>query len=109
VALVLALAIPIGIQMDQVQQVQMLMAMVVAQQILKMVGVVTVQVLGLDMAMPTPKFDITRSKVGANRPSLFEAAELFIFFVPLLHFVKIKSIKGPTIYSSNSSRFVRSL
>ena len=56
---VLALAMLTGIGMDQVKQVQVLMAMVVAQETVKMVGLVVVQVLDLDMAMPTPEFHIS--------------------------------------------------
>jgi len=58
---VLALAMLTGIGMDQVKQVQVqvLMAMVMAQEIVKMVGLVVVQVLDLDMAMPTPEFHIS--------------------------------------------------
>ena len=56
---VLALAMLIGIGGDQVVQVQMLMAMVVAQETVKMVGLVVVQVLDLDTAMPTPEFHIS--------------------------------------------------
>ena len=59
VALVLALAMLIGIGGDQVVQVQMLMAMVVAQETVKMVGLVVVQVLDLDTATPTPEFHIS--------------------------------------------------
>ena len=59
VALVLALAMLTGIGMDQMEQVQVLMAMVVGQEIVKMVGLVVVQVLDLDMAMPTPEFHIS--------------------------------------------------
>jgi len=58
-ATVLALAMLIGIGGDQVVQVQMLMAMVVAQETVKMVGLVVVQVLDLDTAMPTPEFHIS--------------------------------------------------
>ena len=56
---VLALAMLIGIGGDQVVQVQMLMAMVVAQETVKMVGLVVVQVLDLDTATPTPEFHIS--------------------------------------------------
>jgi hypothetical protein len=87
VALVLALVMLTGIGMVQVLQVQVLMAMVVAQEIVKMVAVAAVLVPELDMAMPTHKFQIRQSKVGAHRsPSLYEVVELFVFFVPLLHF-----------------------
>ena len=87
VALVLALAMLTGIGMDQMKQVQVLVAMVVAQEIVKMVAVAAVLVPELDMAMPTHKFHINQSKVGAHRsPSLFEVVKLFVFFVPLLHF-----------------------
>jgi hypothetical protein len=47
-----------GIGTDQVMQVQMLMAMVVAQGTAKMVGLLAVKVLDLGMAMPTPDFCI---------------------------------------------------
>ena len=57
-ALVLALAMLIGIGGDQVVQVQMLMAMVVAMGTAKMVGLLGVKVLDLGMAMPTPDFCI---------------------------------------------------
>jgi hypothetical protein len=67
--------------MDQVQQVQMLMEMVKAQQLLKMVGVATAQVLDLHTAMRTPKFDINQSKVGANRPYLKSQSYLFPLFL----------------------------
>jgi len=61
--------------------------MVVAQEIVKMVAVAAVLVPELDMAMPTHKFHINQSKVGAHRsPSVFEVVKLFVFFVPLLHF-----------------------
>jgi len=41
----------------------------------------------LGMAMPTHKFHISQSKVGAHRSlSLFEVIKLLVFFVPLLHF-----------------------
>ena len=87
VALVLALAMLTGIGMDQMEQVQVLVAMVVAQEIVKMVAVAAVLVPELDMAMPTHKFHISQSKVGAHRsPSLFVVVKLFVFFVPLLHF-----------------------
>jgi hypothetical protein len=56
---VLALAMLTSIGMDQVKQVQVLMAMVVAQEIVKMVGLVVVQVLDLDTTMPTPEFHIS--------------------------------------------------
>jgi hypothetical protein len=52
--------------MDQVKQVQVLMAMVVAQEIVKMVAVAAVLVPELDMAMATHKFHISQSKVGAH-------------------------------------------
>jgi hypothetical protein len=58
VELVLALAMLTGIGTDQVKQVQVLMAMVVAQEIVKTVEVVVAQVLDLGMAMPTPNFYI---------------------------------------------------
>ena len=58
VELVLALAMLTGIGTDQVKQVQVLMAMVVAQEIVKTVEVVMAQVLDLGMAMPTPNFYI---------------------------------------------------
>jgi hypothetical protein len=60
VELVLALAMLTGIGMDQMKQVQVLMAMVVAQEIVKTVEVevVVAQVLDLGMAMPTPNFYI---------------------------------------------------
>jgi hypothetical protein len=58
VELVLALAMLTGIGMDQMKQVQVLMAMVVAQEIVKTVEVVVAQVLDLGMAMPTPSFYI---------------------------------------------------
>lgn len=58
VELVLALAMLTGIGTDQVKQVQVLMAMVVAQEIVKTVEVVVAQVLDLGMAMPTPSFYI---------------------------------------------------
>jgi hypothetical protein len=87
VAPVLALVMLTGIGMVQVMRVQVLMAMVVAREIVKMVVVAAVLVPELDMAMPTYKFQIRQSKVGAHRsPSLFEVVELFVFFVPLLHF-----------------------
>jgi hypothetical protein len=54
----LALAMLTGIGTDQVMQVQMLMAMVVAQGTAKMVGLLAVKVLDLGMAMPTPDFCI---------------------------------------------------
>jgi hypothetical protein len=59
VALVLVLAMLTGIGMDQVKEVQMLMAMAVAWGIVKMVGAAVVQVMGLDMAMPTHELDIS--------------------------------------------------
>jgi len=84
---VLALAMLTGIGMVQVMRVQVLTAMEVAQEIVKMVAVAAVLVPELDMAMPTHKFHISQSIVGAHRsPSLFEVVELFVFFVPLLHF-----------------------
>ena len=84
---VLALAMLTGIGMVQVMRVQVLTAMVVEQEIVKMVAVAVVLVPELDMAMPTHKFHISQSKVGAHRrPSIFEVVELFVFFVPLLHF-----------------------
>jgi hypothetical protein len=58
VELVLALAMLTGIGTDQVKQVQVLMAMVVAQEIVKTVEVVVAQVLDLGLAMPTPNFYI---------------------------------------------------
>jgi hypothetical protein len=84
-ALVLDLAMLTGIGMDQTTQVLMLMAMVVAQEIVKMVAVAVVLVPELGMAMPTHKFHISQSKVGAHRsPSLFEVIKLFVFFVPFV-------------------------
>ena len=84
---VLALVMLTGIGMVQVMRVQVLTAMVVEQEIVKMVAVAVVLVPELDMAMPTHKFHISQSKVGAHRrPSMFEVVELFVFFVPLLHF-----------------------
>jgi hypothetical protein len=59
VALVLVLAMLTGIGMDQVKEVQMLMAMAVAWGIVKMVGAAVVQVMGMDMAMPTHELDIS--------------------------------------------------
>ena len=83
---VLALVMLTGIGMV-LMRVQVRTAMEVAQEIVKMVAVAAVLVPELDMAMPTHKFHISQSKVGAHgRPSLFEAVELFVFFVPLLHF-----------------------
>jgi len=83
---VLALAMLTGIGMV-LMRVQVRTAMEVAQEIVKMVAVAAVLVPELDMAMPTHKFHISQSKVGAHpRPSLFEVVELFVFFVPLLHF-----------------------
>ena len=82
---VLALAMLTGIGMDQTTQVLTLMAMVVAQEIVKMVAVAVVLVPELGMAMPTHKFHISQSKVGARRSlSLFEARKLFVFFVPFV-------------------------
>jgi hypothetical protein len=87
VAPVLALVMLIGIGMVQVMRVQVLMAMVVAQEIVKMVAVAAVLVPELDMAMPTHKFHICQSQVGAHRsPFLFAVIEFFVFFIPLLHF-----------------------
>ncbi|CAN6354901.1 unnamed protein product [Urochloa humidicola] len=57
-ALDLALAMLTGIGMEEVRQVQMLMAMVVAPEAVKTVGVVVVQVLDQVMAMPTLDFCI---------------------------------------------------
>ena len=83
---VLALAMLTGIGMV-LMRVQVRTAMEVAQEIVKMVAVAVVLVPELDMAMPTHKFHISQSKVGAHRrPSMFEVVELFVFFVPLLHF-----------------------
>jgi hypothetical protein len=53
-----ALAMLTGIGTDQVMQVQMLMAMVVAQGTATTVGLAAVKVLDLGMAMPTPEFCI---------------------------------------------------
>jgi hypothetical protein len=87
VALVLALVMLTSIGMVQVMRVQVLMAMVVAQELVRMVAVAVVLVPVLDMTMPTHKFHISQSKVGAHRsPSLFEVVELFVFFFPLSHF-----------------------
>jgi len=84
---VLALVMLTGIGMVQVMRVQVLTALVVAQEIVRMVVVAVVLVPELDMAMPTHKFHINQSKVGAHRsPSVFEVVKLFVFFVPLLHF-----------------------
>ncbi|CAN6354902.1 unnamed protein product [Urochloa humidicola] len=55
-ALDLALAMLTGIGMEEVRQVQMLMAMVVAPGTVKMVGVAVVKELDPGMAMPTPDF-----------------------------------------------------
>jgi len=83
---VLALAMLTGIGMV-LMRVQVRTAMEVAQEIVKMVAVAAVLVPELDMAMPTHKFHISQSKVGAHRsPSLFVVVKLFVFFVPLLHF-----------------------
>jgi hypothetical protein len=84
VAPVLALAMLTGIGMDQVKEVQMLMAMVVAPEIVKMVAVAVVQVRGLDMAMPTHELDISRSNVGAHQHFLFEVVGL-LFSLPLCY------------------------
>ena len=62
----------------------MLMAMVVAQEIVKTVEVVEVQVLGLDMAVPTHELDISQSNVGAHHPFLFEVVGL-LFSLPLCY------------------------
>jgi hypothetical protein len=61
VAPVLVLAMLTGIGTDQVMQVQVLMAIVVAQEIVKMVGVVVAQVPDLDMAMPPPELHMSPS------------------------------------------------
>jgi hypothetical protein len=67
VAPVLALAMLTGIGMDQIKQVHVLMAMVVAQEIVKMVAVAAVLVPELDMAMPTHKLlIISQSEVGPS-------------------------------------------
>jgi hypothetical protein len=58
-----ALAILTGIGTDLVMQVQMLMAMVEAPGAVKTVGVVAVQVLDQDTAMPTPNICINSSKL----------------------------------------------
>ncbi|CAN6327954.1 unnamed protein product [Urochloa humidicola] len=55
-ALDLALAMLTGIGMEEMRQVQMLMAMVVAPGTVKTVGVTAVKVLDPGMAMPTPDF-----------------------------------------------------
>jgi hypothetical protein len=63
VALVLALVMLTSIGMVQVMRVQVLMAMVVAQELVRMVAMAVVLVPVLDMAMPTHKFHISQSKV----------------------------------------------
>jgi hypothetical protein len=65
VALVLALVMLTSIGMVQVMRVQVLMAMVVAQELVRMVAMAVVLVPVLDMAMPTHKFHISQSKVGS--------------------------------------------
>jgi len=88
VALVLALAMLTGFGPDQVMQVQVLVAMVVAQEILKMLGLAVAQVPDLDTAMPTPELHMSQSKVGAHRPSLIclKSYSYLFSLSPLLHF-----------------------
>jgi hypothetical protein len=62
-----------------------------------MVGAVVVQVMGLDMAMPTHELDIRQSNVGAHHRSLFEIVELLFSFPLWYAFGRTKIIKGPTI------------
>jgi hypothetical protein len=81
-ALVMALVMLTGIGLIPLKQAQVLMAMVVAQGIVKMVTVVAVLVP--ELAMLTHNFHVYQSKVGAHRsPSLFEVIKLFIFFLLL--------------------------